>query len=451
MNKSSEIFVNDVSFFCTNYKQDYLVENERNQFKDKLDLLRKTTQVLCEGIINICYRTVNEEDSPVLDVTVRKLQNTVNDKIEQMMCLVFPKLNEFSAAEIQNPIKLDCSSKIQSLDVTQSKDPFKWKITHIYINFVKDEVVLKKGNAEETYCIKGKIGEGGLAVVYKIVSKSAKEGVYKNKVLKCQKDLHAYCFFSNKINMLNQFVDPKTGVPVKRVPGLMRLKYLDESGYSISELCSGDLTSSIASFSCLSFFKKKRSFEFVSRMITQTAFAVNHLHINNEKKPGLVHFDIKPANILFEQIEDEAKSNFYVSDFDGIMEIKNPTDNEPIITPLYSPIRDLNEWERNRFNGAYMTAFDVYALGISWAELLSRIQLSLSIDRNSALQSAISAKDIRKQVGLSGHLNLEQADQLLKICALIEKMTANHWENRITMSKCVEELTSAGLTMPTLS
>lgn len=326
------------------------------------------------------------------------------------------------------------------IGILEKQEPAKVKLKSEYHHIQLDgtgKVEVTKTNklgnrVIKKYTLDRKMGKGNYGKAFAIKPQC---GQGKEKVLKIAKES---CILEASAAMLKgktfldkQFVHPLTGQPFGKVPGILNVKHVNAlKGLGLSKLCSGSM---------LPMITKKHSFEFYSRYLTQTAFAVNHLHQETPFKPGLIHHDLKPENILY--LETNGHCDFTIIDFDGSHESDAPTGFG--YTKGYTSEKDIATWKLNSKNKKLNAAMDVYSLGISWAEVLVGRQFSQ--EQNPPV---LTKEFIKEAVMSRGVWPAKEKEQLTQMCGLIATMTDQDWTKRPTINACVEKLKSIGLEMP---
>ncbi len=154
-------------------------------------------------------------------------------------------------------------------------------------------------------------------------------------------------------------------------------------------------------------------------LIQQVSQAISYLHEKN-----MTHNDIKPANILVNNIENEAKAEFFLSDFGITKEIRDTiirqTSKNVSLTFAYAAPEKLRG-----FPSSAMT--DVFSLGVSVYELTSLKDVDIPpgevLNNNGELQ--FSSED-----SYSSHF-----------IGLIRKMLSKDPDDRISVEDVIRETT----------
>lgn len=294
------------------------------------------------------------------------------------------------------------------------------KLEIVSENQIEITKINKRGEEIKKVYTGGKnIGDGGFGEVYRIESTDGGKAKALKMFYELDSSIAPDTIEKGKEITDKQFINPDTGEALRNIPGMLNLKYLDSS-YGVSRLCTGDMDSVAEG--------KPRSFAFACGYISQTAFAVNHLHVQSQHKPGLVHWDIKPCNILYQ--EDGDNSKFYIIDFDGAHAIDDMNDST-INGPMnYKDWKAPPSEKRN-------SAIDVRALAFAWESHFSG---------NKFIMGNIEMKDVKLDLS---ELNSEEKIQLQGILDLINHMKIEDYTKRPTMEECVTALKELGLELPT--
>ncbi len=113
------------------------------------------------------------------------------------------------------------------------------------------------------------------------------------------------------------------------------------------------------------------SWKMLARMVLQVAQALRHAH-----GQGVLHNDVKPANLLI-----DAAGRVWVTDFGLAQEIDPEADpNDDRVTGT------LRYMAPERFHGICSAASDIYSLGVTLFELLTRVPAFPADDRTSLVE-----------------------------------------------------------------
>lgn len=414
----SKDFEKNMTSLLNEVEASVLDEKQVDILCEKFAELSNTTEVFRKKISSVASVT-NSADAAVLAQVESTLLGSITKKIEKVAQAVFQKIN------CRIP---PARAKRWYLHVEM--DPSKSNLVRITKINKRQEIV------EKVYVLGERIGKGGEGEAFMI---TPLDGIGKQKALKiAYKDNIAeasYAMNKSKDLVDKQLVDPKTGAAVRKIPGILNLKYVESTeGIGVSSLCNGNMKS---------IMKSAQPFDFLQRYVAQTAFAVNHLHSDTQFKPGVIHHDLKPENILYK--ENNGSLDFFIIDFNGAQEM-NAASNSLTYTEGYLSREDHNAWNRDPKNKRLNSAMDVRALGLCWAEVLTHRLFSQ--EKPSPILSLNLVKNSAK---IDGQLSPLQSHQLTKICHLISCMTAVDWQKRPSMKECVEYLASLGIEMPNLA
>lgn len=269
----------------------------------------------------------------------------------------------------------------------------------------------------------GTLGEGGMGSVS--LYKPLDDSEHKSKAVKLifpqyARDYAQKNFDAN--NLINGIMfNPTSGEPLRAVPGLLPLKYIDSvSGLAISALADGDLDQN-----------KIKDFNEFCNFAAQSAFGLNHMH-----QCGVVHHDIKGANFL------RRDNEFYLIDFDGVHKRDEKSNlsslsfgcgsssDRNIIKSMSTKKGSLKSKEIPKFH----ESLDVKGLGVLWREQLTGKDLTDFVDGYSGIGEIKNPLNV-EDVIFKDDLNPSQLNRLKSFCELTNKMTSKDWSERPTMSE----------------
>lgn len=322
-----------------------------------------------------------------------------------------------------------------------------------------------RSGKEKTLHRKMTLGEGAFGKVVAFRSPSL-DTVVAAKELKKEEEKSE----STKL-VMEQFKNPLTGEKLEKIPGIIEKRLFvhiekeaegaegttNRTVVTLDPAYQGDLTQ-------LKQRGQTLNFADCSQGISQLLFGLAHLHNESAQKEGLVHGDIKLANILYRK--EEGKTEFCFTDFDGAQPavgIKYGVRTEKMMdyddAYMLSHLLDEIPVDHPDFRAAeakpvdFNKSLDIRALGVALRSLLTGVTEDdlLNIKYDEYGGSTLKKEELKPedlQESITKGVTSQQKQCLEGICALINRMTSTTWTERPTAEEALLKLAQLNIQIP---